>query len=286
MVNSLESNIQKKWSTYTSYVHLSMYDSSVKDATIRHWRDALFIIIMTYTLPLSLFALLPSMLIEYFEGHYFTLIFDASALSIISFIVLNRRISLHYRRLLVSTITLLFSIFIIAFLGSFTVGYIYLFSLSIFVSTQFSGKSAFYGLLISFMVCLAFGLILTFELFSLQFHYDVTVGRWIIYSCNFLFINAVVVYIIYRLINDVEKKMIKESVLLKELKKQNKKLTEIAHLQSHVIRVPLANIMGLSNLIIESLRSEEEQELLIYFDQSIKQLDTIIQDIVNQTSDH
>jgi len=296
--NALELVIHKTWSKYKSYVHSVMYDYTAGKINIEHWRNELFIVIMTYALPLSLFALLPSMLIEYLEGHFLILLFEAFALLTIAVIVLNRKISLHYRRLLVSTITLIFSIIIIVILGSFTVGFIYLFSLSIFISTQFPGKSAFYGCGASLIVCLALTFILTFHLFSIPIHDHVTASRWIIYSVNFLFIDAVVVYIIYRLTNDVEKKLIRESFLYQELKKQislknehlssvekqNIKLKEIAHMQSHVIRVPLANIMGLSNLIIQSNISEEDQELLVYFDKSIKQLDTVIQEIVNQTS--
>jgi signal transduction histidine kinase len=298
--SALELGIHNTWSKYKTYVHTVMYDSALSRLSIEQWRNTLFITIMTYALPLSLFALIPSMFIECLDGHFFIAIFEVSALAIISIIVLNRKLSLHHRRLLVSLTTLVFSTVIIAFMAAFTVGYIYLFSLSIFVSTQFPGKRAFYGWIASFMVCLMFGLILTFKLFSVPLQADVTASRWLIYSSNFLFIDAVVVYIIYQLIQDVEKKTIQESFLQKELKnqislknkhlnaveKQNKKLKEIAHMQSHVIRVPLANIMGLSNLIIQSNISEDDQELLIYFDKSIKQLDTVIQDIVQQTSDH
>ncbi|EKJ87550.1 PAS domain S-box-containing protein [Leptospira meyeri] len=62
---------------------------------------------------------------------------------------------------------------------------------------------------------------------------------------------------------------------------QNEKLKAIAWTQSHVVRNPLARIMGLVDLIkLGSLSSEEERRSLDHLLESAKELDNIIQDIV------
>lgn len=62
---------------------------------------------------------------------------------------------------------------------------------------------------------------------------------------------------------------------------QNEKLKAIAWTQSHVVRNPLARIMGLVDLIkLGTLSREEELRSLDHLLESAKELDYIIQDIV------
>jgi hypothetical protein len=68
-----------------------------------------------------------------------------------------------------------------------------------------------------------------------------------------------------------------------EINVKNDKLSEIGFMQSHVIRKPLANIMGLAN-ILEGLAVDDYQrsinEMII---SNAKELDTVIRDISNNT---
>jgi PAS domain S-box-containing protein len=68
------------------------------------------------------------------------------------------------------------------------------------------------------------------------------------------------------------------------IEKQNKKLQEIAWTQSHVVRAPLARMMGIVNLIKElNIASPECAELLEHFNGSANELDNIIKDITKKT---
>ena len=69
------------------------------------------------------------------------------------------------------------------------------------------------------------------------------------------------------------------------IEKQNEKLKEIAHLQSHVVRAPLARIMGLTNLITQSKDENADQQLLEYLDISVQELDGVIRTIVSHGED-
>ena len=67
---------------------------------------------------------------------------------------------------------------------------------------------------------------------------------------------------------------------LKALEVQNKKLTEIAWTQSHVVRAPLARIMALIDMIKNYPElNEENQELLGYIFTSAVELDDVIRNI-------
>lgn len=68
---------------------------------------------------------------------------------------------------------------------------------------------------------------------------------------------------------------------LEALESQNRKLKEIAWLQSHVVRAPLARLMGLIDLISEeNINPNEKEKIFEYFKSSAKELDIVINDIV------
>lgn len=72
----------------------------------------------------------------------------------------------------------------------------------------------------------------------------------------------------------------------KEINQQREKLLQIAWQQSHEMRAPLANVMGISQLLQtdSTISGEELMDLLSKLDESTAQLDTIIRKIVAQTS--
>jgi PAS domain S-box-containing protein len=71
---------------------------------------------------------------------------------------------------------------------------------------------------------------------------------------------------------------------ISEIEEQNHKLQEIAWMQSHVIRAPLARLMGLVDLIKNYQNSEtEKNELLDHILTSAYSLDEIIRDISSKT---
>ena len=81
-------------------------------------------------------------------------------------------------------------------------------------------------------------------------------------------------------INDVTK----VQDYINNIERQNLKLQEIAWMQSHVVRAPLARIMGIIDFINDdSLSESEHQELLTNILNSAVELDKIIRDISNKT---
>jgi PAS domain S-box-containing protein len=75
---------------------------------------------------------------------------------------------------------------------------------------------------------------------------------------------------------------------LKEIKLKNKKLKEISWLQSHVIRAPLAKIMGLVNLLEEEVAASltlEQFEIFQLIQKSSNELDDVIKQITEKTAD-
>ncbi|HEX9152839.1 MAG TPA: PAS domain-containing protein, partial [Flavobacterium sp.] len=65
---------------------------------------------------------------------------------------------------------------------------------------------------------------------------------------------------------------------------QNKKLREIAWIQSHIVRAPLSRMMGIVDVLkATELNSSEFKEWVNHFVNSSKELDSIIHDISSKT---
>lgn len=67
------------------------------------------------------------------------------------------------------------------------------------------------------------------------------------------------------------------------IENQNQKLREISWIQSHVVRAPIARLMGLSELVVDKENPPEQLGTLIgHIVDSAKELDTIIRDITDK----
>ncbi|RZK76091.1 MAG: PAS domain S-box protein, partial [Pedobacter sp.] len=415
--------IKKYLNGYKSLIRRLMFDPSLKDEkNLVYWQNRLFTIAISYALPISLLVVTFCIVLEINTGHKYIAILDFVAISLFVSIALNQKIVLHWRKILVSLLMVLLAISMMAFTGALVTGFVYLFSVSIFISLQFSDKLSFGSIGLNFLICAAFAIIIYFQPFELKILYQsAPLDRWIIYSTNFLFMNLVAVILIRQLLNGLDQTMVKEIFLLKELRKEvddrnkrddllkeselhykalffqsplpkwiidaetlqflqvneatvkiygyteneflnmtlhdihhsekmeefiktndsdqadksfvtrqitksgeeidvefrstnlqfegkavrlviatditqqikynremelkNRKLKEIAYMQSHVIRVPLANIMGLSDLLVRNTKTHEERQLFNHLDTSVKQLDHVINEIVRRAAD-
>ena len=73
--------------------------------------------------------------------------------------------------------------------------------------------------------------------------------------------------------------------MLHDLQNRNTKLAEYAFINSHLLRAPLARILGLADLVTKQVILSEDQELLANFKTSARELDAIISKI-NEVLDH
>ena len=72
---------------------------------------------------------------------------------------------------------------------------------------------------------------------------------------------------------------------IQTIEDHNSRLKDIAWTQSHVVRAPLARIMGLVDLIQNYPNIDEQSELLEHINSSAKELDSIIRNITSKTED-
>lgn len=71
---------------------------------------------------------------------------------------------------------------------------------------------------------------------------------------------------------------------IRSIQKQNNKLRKIAWTQSHLVRAPLARIMGLVNILgNENIPVVDEKDVYTMLTDASKELDSVIRKIVNET---
>lgn len=70
---------------------------------------------------------------------------------------------------------------------------------------------------------------------------------------------------------------------IQTIEQKNIRLREIAWTQAHLVRAPLARIMGIINLMNEHSEDENREDLLTYLNISVTELDDIIRDIINKS---
>lgn len=275
---------------YRSFIRTAMYER-VEDNThvFLYWQNELFIQIIMWVLPVCFLALVPSMYFEIRDGYWAVALLDVGALLAVYVIAFLRRINLYIRKVLVAVVIAGFSMTLIVAMGALGLAGLYLFTLSVFMALLFSSNMAFAGLVANVIACVCFSVYFYCKptvagYFNFSFH------TWGIYVSNYLFLNLVVVVLIRRLLGSIEKAMQKEWLLNRRLKRetaitvqQNNKLKEIAYLQSHVVRAPLVNIMGLAYLIRHSPSSQVEEEILDSLDESVQKLDEVIKTVVDRT---
>ncbi|MEQ8810328.1 MAG: PAS domain S-box protein, partial [Imperialibacter sp.] len=81
------------------------------------------------------------------------------------------------------------------------------------------------------------------------------------------------------------KDITERTIHLNAIEEQNQRLRDIAWMQSHVVRAPVARIMGLVDLVSSGFSTNEDKtKLLQYIDLSARELDEIISDITAKTA--
>ena len=81
----------------------------------------------------------------------------------------------------------------------------------------------------------------------------------------------------------VARDMTQQMNYINAIEDQNERLYEISYIQSHIVRAPLARIMGLVNLITINADEKPDPETLVYLNQSAKEFEEVIRAIIKKT---
>ena len=217
LIHKVTMGIDKIWYRYKQFVEAAVSKTALETKDIYYLQERLFINIILYSLPLSLIAIVPTVIITYQQGQQFLPYVYVSALIIISTVSLSRNLSLRFRKGFLVVFLYTISIFLIAELGSFSIGSIYLLALSVLVALIFSKRVVYASLLTNITIYAIFGLIVYTHLFNLKIVYNYTLSMWVAYSFNFLFLNLLVIIQVRYIVNGLKVTILQEVRLYQEL---------------------------------------------------------------------
>ncbi|GGH72268.1 signal transduction histidine kinase [Filimonas zeae] len=255
-----------------------------------YWQNNLFAFVITWIIPVSVLVTLVMGFYEREHGEVNIIVANTCFLAAINLIVLQRSISLFFRKIAFAVVLAAFAIAAACCLHKPELGCMYLFTCSIFMVLFFPGKISYAGLLTNVAVFLLFSVYL-FISPGAYITYHISLYSWIVFSVNFLFIDVVVILLIRMLLTNIKRSLEVQKELNRRLleqrrleQEQHRRLREIAFIQSHLVRAPLLNIKGITSLISHTRNHNIEEPLLISLEKSVDELDGVIRSVVERTS--
>ncbi|SHG21566.1 PAS domain S-box protein [Pedobacter caeni] len=210
--------VNSYWNKYRkAFEHVIPDENQFTLFRISSWRINLFRNTMMYTIPVTLVGLVLFLVHEFMTGRIFFPVFMVIMMMLLMGFVLNRKIELDYRMVIVVLLLYLVAVIYLIFVGSDGPGALYLLIITFFTAMIFPPKATYIPLVINILICFGIGLVIKFKIFPtpLSDTYDLTL--WTAYSGNLIFISFVSVLMISSILNGFERTRIKEVMLLKKL---------------------------------------------------------------------
>lgn len=236
-----------------------------------HWKTWAFGITLAYCVPLSLIALVPSLIGAYMMGHCGMMVFDTVATAALVALALVRGIPLGVRKGIFMALLYGLALMLLYYLGHFGPGLLFLQACTVFAILFYRLRYALMYLGLNVVICTAIALIIAFTDWDIPLRkYHDTVS-WIATCSNLLFISAVLMLLIHQLLRGLEhtireqrhlrEELIAQSDELKrsliELEQRNEELDRFAYVASHDLQEPLRMVTS----FLDQLRRKYEGQL-------------------------
>lgn len=231
---------------------------------ISSWKLNLFRDTVMYCLPLGIIGVLLFLVNELVKGKVFFPVFMVLVIISLMGFVVNRKIKLDYRMVIVVALLYLIAVMYLLFVGSDGPGALYLLIITFFTAMIFPTKATFIPLVVNIVICILIGLILQFKIFpnALAETYDLTL--WIAYSWNFIFVSFVSVFMISTILNGFEKTRIKEAMLVKKLdasERYYRNIFEANPVPMYIFELKTGNFLKVNEAAVKKYGYSQEEFL-------------------------
>lgn len=263
---------------YTSRIKTNTTASFNSYKDLSYWRDDMFTNTMLFILPLSLIALIPSLIWAIQSSYYAVAFVDLLSITMIMIISFKKGIDIKHRKILFITTVYVLSFVLIYYIGLNST--LYLLATSVVAILIYSFKNQYLPAIINTVLSCAYVLLYYFEL--VQFHNNnFTLTELLAVFGNLIFLSFLVCFLIPQLFIGLDDSIKQRILHIEKIEEQNKTLREITWMQSHTVRTPLSRLMALTGLLKDRDITDAEKDFLIEnILTSSHELDAIIKDIV------
>jgi signal transduction histidine kinase len=259
------------WNRYTSLVRGNFNVDNEQSNDIMYWRNLLFANTVIYIIPLSLIALVPSLIYLVIEKMWLMVFTDIIAMVLITLIGFSPHISIQTRRLFFVYCIYSVAISALYLVGLAGPGFLFLYAATIFCIIIFPNSYSYHPSLLNVLVCIIFGFLISLNImpWADQAVHDLT--EWGLNSSNLIFLSFLSSALLPSVFNGFENSLIKEKemrdkvdqqkkeleVTLKKLENKNKDLEMFAYTSSHDLQEPLRMVTS----FLTRLQSKYEDQL-------------------------
>jgi PAS domain S-box-containing protein len=210
--------MQSWWDRYLRYIYLVMVIPVRHDENdVSYWRELSFVKIIAYLLPISLLAFIPRIILGFLGNNLFLPVFDLLVYLLLCNVLLYTGFTVTFKKVFVITMLYIFALAQLFVQGATGPGIHYLTCTCIFTVFLFKGNRIYFSLLANFIIAVSIALLLHLHPFHfpLERHFDTF--SWLNYASNLLFINLVCLVMIQRVIQRLERIIVKEGELQEQL---------------------------------------------------------------------
>jgi PAS domain S-box-containing protein len=211
---SFGASMKKLWLQYTTLVESKLVLNADEDlAGFSYWQNQLFVIFLTYCLPVSLIALVPCLYIAIKEGYIVIAVVDLLAFLTLMLVTFTAKLSPEQKKIGVIAVFYPLAIFLIHALGYVGPGVFYLFFLTLVISLILPIRYAYWSVAANAVLLCIFAFIIKFNLFHTALAATYSPGAWIAFSSNLIFASLVVVALVHQIFEKLQTTLTKKSQL-------------------------------------------------------------------------
>ncbi|MEL1241390.1 hypothetical protein [Flavobacterium flavipallidum] len=269
------------WNKYTARIRQNILISSEETKDLKYWRDDMFSNTIIYIIPLSIIALIPSLLWAFESKLYIMIWIDILSVLVALFIGLKKRIKIKHRKLLFIGTVYFLSFSLIYFVGLNST--LYLLAACFLATFIYTFKNQYTPALLNCYIS-AFYIFAYYLNFTPSHRIDFKSSELFAVFSNLIFLSFLICSLVPKLFNGLDESFKNNIKHTQKIENQNKVLKDITWVQSHIVRTPLSRIMAICNLLKEKDNTEEEKTFLMdNIIVSSNELDNIIKDIVKKS---
>ncbi len=225
------------WTHYKGHVRqIILSNAQDRPGQVSYWRNTVFCEILTYLTPLSIIALIPSVIMAFLNGAPVVGITDLVAFAAVVLITLSPGIRLDIRKAIFILILYSISVTLLYFLPLPGPGFMFLLSATIFSSLIYSPSAAYISTWINTFICFCFALLIYFDIKTpVTSTYEL--GPWLAISSNLILLGFACAKCLDLLITGLTASLKNNRIYEEKLEKSNRLFQFISQINQTIVHV-------------------------------------------------
>lgn len=225
------------WNYYVNYIEkVVLSNEPYSPEEVSYWRNNVFCKILTYFTPLSIIALVPSVIMAFSTGYTAVGVMDLMAFLMVTTIAVVPGIRLEIRKGLFIFILYVLSVVLLYYLPVPGPGLLFLLATPIFASLIYSSKAAYLSAILNTILCIIFALLYYYKTAN-PVAVEYTVGSWIAVSSNLVLLSFTCAKCLDLLLSGLATSLRNNKITEAKLEKSNRLYQFVSQINQTIVHV-------------------------------------------------